>query len=92
MNYGAPSRDLFLPTLKSNVADHPIFYNNTKFISNTRAFYKDLDNKLDYNEQVLKNIISNCENKINKYNHSLTFNLKDRQGQEYIENRQEYYN
>lgn len=62
------NKNLYLPTLKSNVAEHPIFYNNTEFISNTKAFYKDLESKLDQNEIVLKNIINNSINKINKFN------------------------
>lgn len=62
------NKNLYLPTLKSNVAEHPIFYNNTEFISNTIAFYKDLESKLDQNEIVLKNIINNSINKINKFN------------------------
>ena len=67
MNPNSKNRDLFLPTLKSNVADHPIFYNNTNFIANTKAFYKDLDSKLDNNENILKNIINNSMSKIQKY-------------------------
>jgi hypothetical protein len=84
MNYGSKSKDLYLPTLKSNVSTHPVFYNNTKFISNTKAFYKDLDSKLVANEGILNNIILNCNNKIEKYNkereknsNNKEFNIKE---------------
>lgn len=67
MNFDSNNKDLYLPTLKSNMAEHPVFYNNTKFIANTKAFYKDLDKKLDNNEIILKNILQNSQSKIEKY-------------------------
>lgn len=76
MNYGANSKDLYLPTLKSNMSNHPVFYNNTKFISNTKAFYKDLDSKLVANEGILNKIINNCNNKIDKYNKERQLNTE----------------
>ena len=59
-------KELFLPSLKSNIKGDPVFSNNTDFISNTRAFYNDLYGNLDYNEKVLESICGNSLNKINK--------------------------
>ncbi len=63
-----PNRNLYLPTLKSNMANHPVFYNNTMFISNTKAFYDDLDNKLQENDSILMDVIDKSLLKINKFN------------------------
>lgn len=82
MNYGAGSKDLYLPTLKSNMADHPVFYNNTQFIANTKAFYKDLDRKLDANEDILKNIIYNSSQRINDYCREKELSMQQQQQQE----------
>lgn len=66
-NSSNKSKDVFLPTLKSNMANHPVFYNNTQFVSNTRAFYSDLDKRLDENNDILFNVLNKSNNKINKY-------------------------
>lgn len=61
------NRDVFLPTLKSNLKDHPVFYNNTQFISNTKAFYEDLDSKLEENEDILNEVYMKSKIKIERY-------------------------
>lgn len=66
-----PNRNLYLPTLKSNMANHPVFYNNTMFISNTKAFYDDLDYKLQENDCILMDVIDKSLSKINKYNNEV---------------------
>lgn len=66
-----PNRNLYLPTLKSNMANHPVFYNNTMFISNTKAFYDDLDYKLQENDCILMDVIDKSLSKINKYNNEM---------------------
>lgn len=59
-------RDIFLPTLKSNIKQNTVFYNNTDFIANTQAFYQDLDRKLEANELILRDICNNSTQKASR--------------------------
>lgn len=68
MDFGSKdNKNLYLPTFKSNIASHPTFYNNTKFIANTKAFYQDLNVKIDSNSDLLTQIIMNSQRTIQKY-------------------------
>jgi hypothetical protein len=65
------NKQLFLPTLKTNLSKHPVFINNTKFIANTKAFYEDLNSRLEDNEDILNEVIMKSQAKISKANNSL---------------------
>ncbi len=66
--------ELKLPTFKSNIPNDRAFTNvllyikiqNTNFVSNTRAFYEDLNRKLDSNEKILEQICLKSIERINK--------------------------
>lgn len=61
------SNNIYLPSLNSNLQNHPVFCNNTEFISNTKAFYEDLDRILEDNEEVLMKVQENSLLKIEKF-------------------------
>ena len=58
---------LKLPVFKSNIPGDKVFSNNTHFISNTKAFYDDLNLKLQYNEQRLEQLCMKSIDRINKH-------------------------
>ncbi len=69
--------ELFLPSLKSNIKNDPVFFNvwlyylsiqNTNFISNTKAFYDDLKKKMNKNERTLEEICQKSIERINRNN------------------------
>jgi hypothetical protein len=68
MDFGSKdNKNLYLPTFKSNISSHPTFYNNTKFIANTKAFYEDLNQKIDSNNDLLAKIVMNSHRTVKKY-------------------------